>query len=162
MQSSLSAKNPEIAEFLARNHIAVLATVGKQSETPHAAVIYYTTTSKLNIFFVTKIGTQKSRNLESNPLAALVVYDPSAQKTIQFNGTAKRIDDPNRLQTALEIMAKYSEETANTKTLPISRLDAGDYVLYKVTPQNIRMGEYRYATDDHIFSTAVPELESLE
>ena len=162
MGPNASSQNPEIAAFLERNHIAVLATAYKDTSAPHAAVIYYTSTSRLNLFFITKSNTQKSRNIVSNPQVALAIYEADSQTTAQINGSAQKIDDPDRLKTAVELMHKYSQATAQTGTLPADRLKAGDYVLYEVTPQSIRMGRYKYAADDQIFTTALPPAESLE
>lgn len=36
-------KNPNIANFLKRNHIAVLATANKETGQPYATTIYYAT-----------------------------------------------------------------------------------------------------------------------
>ena len=157
-----SSQNPAIADFLSRNHVAVLATAYEKTAVPHAAAIYYTVTSKLDLFFVTKKDTTKSRNLRSNPIAALVIYESSSQTTAQVNGTVQAIDDPEKLKDALAIMAKFSQETAGTPVTPISRLDAGDYVLYELTPQNIRLAGYKYNLKDKIFDVADSIEESIE
>lgn len=114
MALSSDSENPNIAAFLKRNHVGVLATANEKTALPHAAAIYYTTTSKLNFFFVTKRETTKSKNLESNPQTALVIYEASTQTTAQIDGVATQVNDPVRLKTALEIMAKFSSDTAGT------------------------------------------------
>ncbi len=154
-------KNPNIANFLKSNHIAVLATANK-SGVPHAATIFYATDSQMNIFFMTKEKTTKYRNLIENPQAALAIYQPEAQSTAQISGPVSRVDNPEMMQKALRIMSKYSNLTGQTPETPISKLDAGSYVLFKVWPQNIRLGEYKYGPKDQIFDTATPAEELLE
>lgn len=162
MPTKSNFKNPNIASFLKRNRIAVIATANKDTSAPHAAAVYYATDSQMNIFFVTKENTVKSKNLEANPQIALAIYEAPIQATAQITGTASRVNDPAMLQKALRIMAKHSRESAKTDETPISKLNAGQYVLYKIWPQTIRLGEYKYGPHNQIFDTATPAEESLE
>jgi general stress protein 26 len=162
MSDASNFKNPNIADFLKRNHIAVLATVSKQTGAPHAAAVYYATDSQMNLFILTKDETTKSKNLDANPHAAIVIYEADTQRTAQINTLASRVEDPRMMEKALRIMAKYSKQTAQTEGTPISKLQAGDYVLYKLWPQTIRLAEYKYGGRNEIFETATPAEESLE
>jgi general stress protein 26 len=155
-------KNLHIEDFLKRNHIAVLATANKQTGEPHAATIYYAPDSKMNIFFVTKKGTTKSQNLDSNPRAALAIYEADSQRTAQIRGSAGRIEDKATIEKALRIMSNFSEQTANTNQIPLSKIDAGEYILYRLSPDFIRLAEYRYGVYNEIFDVATPVGESLE
>lgn len=155
-------KNPNIANFLKRNHIAVLATANKATGQPYATTVYYATDSQMNIFFVTKEGTTKSKNLVQNPQAAMAIYEANTQTTTQITGPTSRVEDQTMMEKALRIMAKYSKETAQTEETPISKLDAGAYVLYKLWPQTIRMGEFKYGPRNQLFDVATPAEESLE
>ncbi len=155
-------KNPNIANFLKRNHIAVLATANKETAQPHATAIYYATDSQMNLFFVTKEKTTKNKNLIQNPKAAVAIYEAETQTTIQITGPVSRIEDQTMLEKSLLIMSKYSKQTAQTEETPLSKLDAGEYILYKLWPQTIRMGEYKYGPRNQIFDTATPAEESLE
>lgn len=155
-------KNPNIAAFLKRNHIAVLATANKETAAPHAATIYYATDSQMNIFFVTKEGTTKSKNIVSNPQAAIAIYEATTQTGAQITGSVSRVEDSAMLEKALRIMARYSYQTAQTEETPISKLKAGSYILYKIWPQTIRLGEFKYGPRSQIFDTATPAEESLD
>jgi general stress protein 26 len=162
MSVASNFKNPNIANFLKRNHVAVLATADKKTGQPHAATVYYATDSQMNIFFVTKEQTAKNKNLEQNPLAAIAIYEAPTQTTTQIAGPVTRIEDKTMMEKALRIMSKYSQETAQTDETPISKLNAGEYILYKLWPQSIRMGEYKYGPRNQIFDIATPAEESLE
>jgi len=155
-------ENPNITNFLKANHIAVLATADKTSAAPHAATIFYATDSKMNIFFVTKENTAKNRNLTGNPQAAIAIYDGAKQETAQIFGPVSKVDDPAMMGKALRIMTKYSVATSGSEEIPISKIDAGQYVLYKLSPQSIRLAEYKYGPKNDIFDVAVPPGESLE
>lgn len=155
-------KNPNIANFLKRNHIAVLATADKQTAEPHAATIYYGTDSQMNILFLTKEKTKKNLNIVSNPQVAIAIYEADTQITAQISGPVERIDDQTLKDKAIRVMAKYSLATAHTDQTPLSKLSAGDYVLYKLWPQTIKLGEYKYGPRSQIFDIATPSEESLE
>ena len=162
MADNPDLQNPHISGFLRRNHIAVLATASPQSAEPHAAVVYYATDSHMNIYFVTKENTTKSRNLTANPQAAIVVYESDSQRTAQISGQVERVNDKDMMERALKLMSKFSSQTAGTEQTPISRLDAGKYILYRISPQAVRLAEYRYGTKDEMFDVAVPDEESLD
>src|SRR5436305_539933 len=119
---SEASQNPDIADFLKRNHIAVLATADKQSAAPHAAVVFYATDSHLNIYFLTKAKTAKSRNLETNPLAAMAIFEAGTQRTAQIQGSVNKVEDKTMMERALPLMSKFSMQTAGTDQTPISRL----------------------------------------
>lgn len=116
----------------------------------------------MNIFFVTKEQTSKNKNLEQNPLAAIAIYEAPTQTTTQITGLVTRVEDKSMMEKALRIMSKYSQETAQTDETPISKLQAGEYILYKLWPQTIKMGEYKYGPRSQIFDIATPTEESLE
>lgn len=160
MDSNFS--NPNIAAFLKKNHIAVLATANKETAVPSAATIYYATDSQMNIFFITKEKTIKHINLFSNPQASIAVYEADTQTTAQISGPVSVVSDPNMLEKALKIMSKYSMQTAQTEETPLSKLEAGQNILYKLWPQTIRLGEYKYGPRNQIFDTATPAEEDLE
>lgn len=156
------SQNVDISNFLRRNHIAVLATADRQTGQPYAAAVFYAIDSHLNIYFLTKDKTTKSRNLTLNPLAALAVYEPDTQRTAQIMGQVNKVNDKDMLDKALPLMSKISKHTSGTETTPISRLEAGEYILYRLAPQSIRLGDYKYGVKDEIFETANPAEESLE
>jgi nitroimidazol reductase NimA-like FMN-containing flavoprotein (pyridoxamine 5'-phosphate oxidase superfamily) len=158
----LANVSPDIINFLKNNHVAVLATANKETATPHAASVFFATDSQLNLYFLTKENTTKSKNLATNPQAAMVIYEAEILKTAQILGTVSPVKNDAMMQKALRIMAKYSKQVSGTQTTPISKLDAGDYILYALTPQSIRLGDYKYGSDSLIFDLATPVEESLE
>lgn len=157
-----ASQNPHIAEYLKRNHIGVLATADKKTAEPHAAAVYYATDSHLNIYFLTKDKTAKSRNLELNRQAAMAVYEADTQRIAQIYGLVNRVEDSDMMERAKPLMAHFSQQSAGTSETPISKLAAGEYVLYRLVPQSIRLGEYKYGVHSSLFDIATPAEESLE
>src|SRR5207248_2163271 len=103
---SVASDSPDIAQFLKRNHVGVLATASLENAQPHAAAIYYATDSNLNIYFLTKSKTAKSRNLDSNPQGAVVVYEAAEQRTAQIYGPVDKVPDKDMMARALPLMSR--------------------------------------------------------
>lgn len=158
----LSNISRDVTDFLKANHVAVLATANGQLATPHAAAVFYATDSHMNLYFLTKEQTAKSQNIQSNPQVALVIFDTPMLKTAQITGKAMVVQDDDMMQRALELMNKFAERLADSKATPLSKLDAGGYILYKVVPQSIRLWDYKYGTPSTLFDIATPAEESLE
>lgn len=157
-----ASENPNINAFLHSNRVAVLATADKQTSTPHAAAVYYATDSHLNIYFLTKSNTLKNKNLEVNPRAAMVIYEQNSQRTAQIHGQIYKVTEPKMMEKAKVLMSRFAEQTAGTKLTPIEKLNAGEYILYRLEPQSIRLGDYKYGTPTTMFDLATPAEESLE
>ena len=154
--------DPYIMDFLKRNSVAVLATANKVDATPHAAAVFYEPDTHANLFFLTKKDTAKTKNLEDNPQADMVIIEPQSLLTAQISGKVRQMTDPVMLGKALRIMSRHSMEIAGTPETPISKLNAGNSILYMLRPESIRLGDYKYGARDFIFDTATPAEQSLE
>ena len=152
--------SPDIAEFLKNSHVMVLATASANG-IPHAASVFYATDTQMNIYFLTKDQTTKSRNIIANPQVAAVVYDAEMLRTTQITGNAKKVEDPQMMQKAQEVMERFAKQIAGAPP-PVTKLDAGEYILYRITPQSIRLADYKYGSGDTMFEVAAPAEESLE
>jgi general stress protein 26 len=162
MTDKISEQSLQITNFIVNNHVGVLATVGPDS-LPNASVIYFATNkSNLHIYFITKEETTKSQHLKQNPNVSLVVFDETAQTTAQVRGTAGQVNDSELFSKVWKKIEDYSSKTTKTTGLPIEKLDAGGYVLFKITPQAIRLAGYKYVLMQPLFDVAVAPEESLE
>ena len=157
----LTNSNPDIQAFFKGHQVAVLATSSKNDSRPHAAAVFYESDTYLNLFFVTKERTVKSSNLDANPFAAMVIYDAPMLRTAQITGQVSRVEDPDMKARALRIMSRHSEKVSGSGDTPASKLDAGEYVLYRLTPSSIRLADYKYG-GEQIFEVAVPSEEQLD
>ena len=156
----LTRISPDITDFLKKSHIMVLAT-SSPNGIPSAATVFYTTDSQMNLYFLTKEQTTKCRNIMANPQIAAVIYQAEMLRTAQITGTAVKVDNPHMTQKTTEIMSGYAQQIAGTPRTPISKLDAGKNVLFCITPQSIRMADYKYGSGDTIFDIAAPSEETL-
>jgi hypothetical protein len=92
---------------------------------------------------MTKKRTRSSENLTSNNNAALVVYDEARQATVQVAGTVIEVNDEDQSREAFSNSLRSSLHTAQNAIPPISRLDAGEYVTYKLIPTELKMAVYK-------------------
>jgi len=131
-----SAKN--IFEELKSQHIATIATIERGVGTPQITVIYYTIDDDFGIRFATKKETRKHQNLQKNSAVQLLVYDEKRQLTIQVSGVVNEIIDEKLNSDTVENMYKLSNEN-DYNSPPMSKLFAGKYVTYRVSPNKITM-----------------------
>jgi nitroimidazol reductase NimA-like FMN-containing flavoprotein (pyridoxamine 5'-phosphate oxidase superfamily) len=155
-----SNRRARIHSFLESELVGVLATVDPNGR-PHATVIYYSVDSEFNIFFSTKDQTKKSGNLSHNNAAQLVVFDTPSQTLVQVYGTVSEIDEPFDRQLAFAGTIKAASLTSDNGVPPISRLMAGKYVAYKLTPTQVRMAVYA-RPDPGDYSKIFETLEAYE
>jgi general stress protein 26 len=141
MPVEISSTDSKATNFLLKNHVGVLAT-SDSSGIPHAATVYFVTDSDMNFLFITKENTEKSRNLQKNPQAAMAIFDAKSQTTLQVRGKVAADEDPQRFMNVFTQILKVSMDLSEGATPPISKLKAGEYRLYRLIPDSIRMAEY--------------------
>ena len=141
MALKLSDNDPKILEFIKSHSVGVLATADKEA-LPHAATIYFISEQGSLIYFLTKQGTTKHRNLQENPVAALAVSDTPSQTTVQITGAARQVKDPEAIESLLEKITAVAQMTNGGQQPPVTKLDAGEYVAYCLEPKTIRMSEF--------------------
>ena len=136
-----SESNRRIFDFLSKHQAGVLAAVDDHCE-PHATVIYFSVHADFDITFTTKIGTKKHDVLDKNNHVMLVVFDQSAQATVQVIGRAEEITDETEFNRAFLSTAMTSLKTSQGGVPPIAKIHAGSYVAYRIIPDEIRMAMY--------------------
>jgi general stress protein 26 len=128
--------------FLKKNFTAVLAT--SYLNLPYASTIYYTTDDKLNIYFVTKMNTDKYLNLKTNKNAALVIGTGPKHISVQMRGHATILKDKrwrNRILNEIESILKERGigdwPIKKLKELQSKKKAFDEEIVYKFTPQHL-------------------------
>ncbi len=134
--------NRRIFEFLTSHPIGVLATV-TQEHTPHATTVYFAVDEAFTITFTTKRDTKKHAVLAANPNISLVVFEAFSQTTVQIDGVAEEMEDQPAAIEAFGNTLKAAMQTSDAGVPPISKLFAGNYIAYRIKPNNIRMAVFR-------------------
>ena len=142
MSIDISESREHLLEFLRNNRVGVLATASNLGK-PHAATIYIAFDQELNIYFVTRKGTQKSHNLKDNNQAALAIYNAALQTTLQAEGTAIEVSDSSKIQWIFnEIWQVATQISPNNPPPQTQLMGAGDYIVYKLSAPSIRLATY--------------------
>lgn len=153
MAINISESRDNILHFLRNNRVGVLATSDRTGQ-PHAATVYITHDDDLNLYFVTKEQTAKSRDLQTNPQAAIAIYDPTNQTTVQAEGKVEEIIDIAESERILYEVWMTALQTSDSGTIPISKLRAGGYIAYKLKAKALRLASFNADGDKaNIFET---------
>lgn len=139
--SKLTESNQRIYDFLHKHPVGVLATTDSQG-VPHGATIYFDVDKDFIITFTTKTGTKKNTNVAQNPRVSLVAFESKSQTTVEVIGTVLNINDTPKAQEAFDYMLQASLATSEAGIPPIEKLHAGDFVAYKIVPNEIKMAVY--------------------
>jgi general stress protein 26 len=162
MGINISASRENLLDFLKHNTAGVLATASNLGK-PHAATVYVTFDQELNIYFVTRKGTQKSRNLQANSQAALAIYNATSQTTLQAEGTAIEVTNQQKMQWVFNDIWRIATQTAPNSPPPQTQLiGAGDYVAYQLSAPSLRLATYAQpnAAPEHIFDVVPTQGET--
>ena len=159
--ANLTERQQRIFDFINSTRTGVLASVDPNGE-PHATVMYHSISKKdFSVSFLTKKGTKKYDNLMRHAHVVLVVYEPSNQTVAQIIGKAEEVTDAHEINDIASTIFKTSMEASGGKTIPVVKLEAGDYAAFRIAPVQIRMACYEQPGSggySHIFES----IESFE
>lgn len=141
MAIDITESREHLSTFLSKNQVGVLATVSATGK-PHAATIYFTFDRQLDIYFITKRDTQKSRNLQHTNWAAIAVYDASSQATVQAEGTVAEVTDAKQLEWIFNDIWHIATKISANSAPPQSQLTAGGYIVYRLSAPSLRMATF--------------------
>lgn len=128
------------ASFLHTHSVGVLATLSPNG-TPRARSVYYATDDSFSIYFWTLTSTRKTEDIATNAYGAFVVSDENTPQTLQIEGT---ISDLTETATINDVIHRLSEKfmERGTHFAPLTHLDSGKIVFYRLTPTWVRFGDF--------------------
>lgn len=124
-------------------HLGVVSTAGEDGKV-ESAVVYFTFDKDLNIYFLTRTGSRKYKNILKNPSVAFIAYSEYPPQTLQLEGIASDINDPKeqgKIFTDLMTLAKnhsYAEP-------PIGQMMESELAVMKITPSWARFGNFNFS-----------------
>lgn len=129
-----------IATYINDHPLAVLSTISP-SGTPHGSTLYAGSDPRLHVFFMTKRDTQKHENILNNPAIALTFSGEDHQTTLQLDGIASEVTIPNEGAEAFQVLGSIVHNSEDFR-LPISKIEAGPYTVYRVEVTRAVLTEY--------------------
>lgn len=130
-----SIDRQKILTFFEKNYFAVIATNSQNNSAPESAVVAFSYTENLEIFFGSFVSTRKNKNIQVNSHISLVIgWDNTNKTTIQIEGKV----------TLLEGEEKVKAEKEHCKRNPNSEKYINDprQQYFKVIPYWIRYSNF--------------------
>jgi general stress protein 26 len=129
------------SQFTFYTDTAVLSTISKEGE-PHASVVSFVTDKDDNYYFVTKTETQKAKNILYKNNVVLTIHHSHSLKVLQVHGVAETELDNDTTKLLISAVTEPKTYKEGVKFPPLTKLDAGDYIVFKITPISIRVQDY--------------------
>lgn len=140
----------EIAAYIKENPVMVLGTVGGDG-LPHGAAVYGVATSSEQLYFVTKTETQKFKNISLNPNVSVTIVNPSENSSLQADGKATIVNDPQVIEVVMTKMTNVHSRGADWMP-PIAKLHAGAYQIVGINLHRARLAQFK---GEHIGSQRI-------
>lgn len=137
----LSDKQSRIHDYLSNNPLGVLSTIGGDGR-PYGSVVYFTIDQRFHLAFITKSGTRKYDSLLAHPQVMLTVYEAASQTTVTISGQVEEVKNVEMIAKISGQIVDTSMKTSSGNVPPITKLEAGDYVAFRLIPEQIRMAVY--------------------
>lgn len=132
-------------DFINENPLGVVSTASQAGNLWSAAVYFGCDSNAFTLYFSTQNETKKHQNIQENSQVAVVFANEAIQTTIQAQGEAEIVSDLQEATAAAEAFNATTRKTDDWK-LPIEKMNAGGYELYKITVKYARLtgfGDHR-------------------
>jgi len=167
---SVTKKHDEVArysdrkqrfyDFLKEKPVGVLSTVTPNGD-PHGVVIYFDIGKDFVVSFLTRAQTRKHDNIKHNNHVMLTVFEPQTQAVVQLTGEAIQVADNYEVNGIAGAILSASLRTSDAGLPPVSKLEAGPFVAYRIIPKQARMAVYA-RPDSGEYTNIFESLESFE
>jgi len=128
----------KIIEFIRNHPLGTLATAdGKK---PYASTVYFAVDHDLKLYFTTNLETKKQLNLKKNPSVAVAITNEVQGKTLQAQGTAKRLDPLPEQSKVIPLL--YAVLERSFWDVPPVVLMGGKGAIYEIEPTWMRWGNF--------------------
>lgn len=152
----------EVLAYLRANFIAVLATCRPDGH-PHASTVYFWIDDDWKVFFMTRRSTRKFADIQVNPRIAMVVGAEFSPHTVQMQGTAVWLQEPEYMRDFLERMLAHKniDHLYHGDFLPknpFPQLKGEDYAMFRVDIDWLRWMDLSDDRKELHYHVVIPEL----
>lgn len=147
MSDTLVHQYQKVHAFLKHNPMAVLSTVTPDG-IPWGSAIYYVSDEDFNFYFVTRVETQKYKNIDNSPVAAITVADNDSQTTVQVTGTISQLPVKDYMEVIFEKLASIRPKNNLQWTPPLTKIHEGNYMPLKLTPTKLQYADFSHMKSD--------------
>jgi general stress protein 26 len=139
-------KEPGISEdataFLHANELATLSSVDRTGNVNGAVVYYYAPTDN-KVYVLTKIDTQKARNVYAHPQVSLTIYNADELQTLQLQGTAEVETDLQMRKTVFANIAQPRHYGDDKRLPPVVQLKGQDFIVLRITITSSKFTKFK-------------------
>jgi len=132
----------KIEQYIDQNSLAVLGTTDDDGSPYGAVVNVCTIDDHPAVYFITKNGTRKYKNLLARPQVSLTIYNPSDSSTLQAKGQASQVQDAVTLDKITTRITRI-HALATEWLPPVSKIRAGEYAMVAVELIEARLANYK-------------------
>ena len=133
----------EVLDYLGMQRMAVLSTHAEDN-TIDASAVFFLADRDLHFYFSTKVGTRKYKNMATNPQVTLTIPSDDELKTVELKGTASVLSNPKEITDHITMLINKNRYIEGSPWAPpIAKLDAGPFVIVKITPSWLRYGVFQ-------------------
>lgn len=130
--------------------LGVISTVNEDAgPKPQSATVYYVCNDALDIFFVTRSSSRKYKNIQTNPQVSFVITNEHPPKTMQFEGTASEVTDPEEQIKYYDML--MARATSSNPMPPVTQIATGELVFLKITTMWARFGDFEVMKEGNKF-----------
>ncbi len=131
----------QVELFLSKHQMGVLSTAGME-HTVWGAAIYFVADDDLNIYFVTRTGSFKYKNIKVQPYAALTVTDSESQVTVQLSGEVSRMSIEKYMDIFFNRLADVRPDGDYHWAPPVDKVNKGNYIPLQLVPSHLQYADY--------------------
>jgi PPOX class probable F420-dependent enzyme len=143
-RSQITMSDAEVAEFLEKQRVANIATIGPTGM-PHLVAMWYALVDG-QVWFETKGKSQKVQNLRRDPRISCLVEAGHTYDTlrgVELEGTGEIIEDPDQIwDVGVSVWERYNGPYTE-ETKPLVEFMLHKRVAVKITPARIRTWDHR-------------------
>lgn len=140
--------------FLANEKLAVLSTRA-EDDSIDATAVYFAVDEHLNFYVMTKTDTRKFRNMKAHPGVSLTIASDEHMKTIEVKGEAEPLEFTVDSENKLAELITKAQGNRGAWMPPVARLQAGEFVILRITPSWLRYGVFQEGTTPSEYFTQI-------
>lgn len=128
--------------------LGVVSTVTSDGK-PESAFVYFNMDHEMNVYFATRADSRKYKNLMQNPHASFVIASEEPPQTIQLEGTAAVVADPDEQRTLFPVLISIMREGGFAA--PVTMMMESELMFMKMTVTWARVGDFEIIRESGAF-----------
>lgn len=128
--------------FLQANDLATLSSVDRTGNV-NGAVVYYYVPDDSKVYVLTKLTTQKARNVYAHPQVALTIYSLEKLQTLQLQGVAEIETDLQMRKDVFANIVRLRQYGEDRRLPPVVQLKDQDFIVLRVRVTSSKFTDFK-------------------